>query len=235
MQDRRVDASAFEDLAFDESSGDRDPDPVLRQIHPRNGYARTKRVFDLVVATLLLIASSPIWLLSALLIRLTSRGPVVFGQTRIGRHGCPFTCFKFRTMVDGAHDLRHELLIRSSMDGPVFKSPDDPRVTRVGRWMRKFSIDELPQLLNVLHGEMSIVGPRPQSPEEVERYHPNEWRRLSVKPGLTCVWQVSGRSLVDYSSRMQMDLDYVSACSFLLDCGLVLRTVPAVLTGRGAF
>jgi lipopolysaccharide/colanic/teichoic acid biosynthesis glycosyltransferase len=233
MQDLQVNAPAYDEDLFESGAAARSA--VVRHIHSRTGYAVAKRGFDLIAAILLLILSMPIWLLVAVLIRLSSRGPIVYGQERIGKDGLSFTCYKFRTMVEGAHDLREELLHLNRMTGPVFKTPDDPRVTTVGRWLRKSSIDELPQLINVLRGEMSIVGPRPQSPEEVERYGPHEWGRLAVTPGLTCVWQVSGRSLVDYDTRMQMDLDYVRRCSFAFDCLLVLRTIPAVLTGRGAY
>jgi len=233
MQDLRVDAPAYDEDFFESSAAARSA--VVRHIHSRTRYALAKRGFDLIVACGLLILTTPIWLFAALLIRITSRGPVVYGQERIGKDGQPFICYKFRTMVEGAHDLREQLLDLNRMTGPVFKTPDDPRVTTVGRWLRKSSVDELPQLLNVLRGEMSIVGPRPQSQEEVDRYGPSEWGRLSVKPGMTCVWQVSGRMLVDPQTRMQMDLDYARQCSFAYDCVLVLRTIPAVLTGRGAY
>ncbi|HEY7295727.1 MAG TPA: sugar transferase [Dehalococcoidia bacterium] len=240
MQDLQANVGAY-DAGFDAMrEHDAGSDAVLRpavvrRIHDRTGYAVMKRIFDLVVGTGLLLCSLPLWLIAALLIRLSSRGPIVYGQVRIGKDGQEFTCFKFRTMIDGAHEQRHELLFLNRMDGPVFKTPDDPRVTRVGRWLRKASIDELPQLINVLRGEMSIVGPRPQSPEEVERYGPRDWGRLAVKPGVTCIWQVSGRCLIDETTRMQMDLEYVRRASFLLDCCIVLRTVPAVLSARGAY
>ncbi|HLZ72509.1 MAG TPA: sugar transferase [Dehalococcoidia bacterium] len=241
MQDVQVKVSAYDAAAFDSvleheaGSGAAPRQAVVRRIHGRPGYAFSKRCFDLVFGMLLLVGSLPLWLLAAVLIRLSSRGPVVYGQIRIGKDGEPFTCYKFRTMIEGAHEQRHELLCQNQMDGPVFKTPDDPRVTRVGRWLRKASIDELPQFINVLRGEMSIVGPRPQSPEEVERYGPLDWGRLAVKPGMTCIWQVSGRCLVGETARMQMDLEYVRRAGFLFDCGLVLRTVPAVISARGAY
>jgi len=236
MHDLQVKASALDSGAYDDARYTvAARTAVVRHIHTRTGYAFTKRAVDLVFGILLLLLAAPVWLIAAALIRLSSRGPIVYGQERIGRNGVPFTCYKFRTMVEGAHDLRHQLLHLNRMDGPVFKTPDDPRVTRVGRWLRKSSIDELPQVLNVIRGQMSLVGPRPQSPEEVARYGPQDWARLAVKPGLTCVWQVSGRCLVDERVRMQMDLDYVRHCGFLYDCALILRTIPAVLTGRGAY
>lgn len=239
MQELRVkvracDATEFERLP-DRAAGAVSQTASVRQIHRRIGYACAKRCFDLALGFVLLLCSLPIWLIAALLIRASSRGPVVYGQVRIGKDGRPFTCYKFRTMIDGAHEQRHELLWLNRMPGPVFKTPDDPRVTRVGRWLRRMSIDELPQLINVLRGEMSVVGPRPQSPEEVERYGPQDWGRLSVKPGLTCIWQVSGRSLIDDVDRMRMDLEYVRRASILLDLCIVARTIPAVLSARGAY
>ncbi len=241
MQDLQVTVRAYDAADFDgvpkheAGAGAAVRRTVVRQIHDRAGYAFAKRSFDLLIGVLLLVCSLPLWLVAAVLIRLGSRGPVVYGQVRIGKDGKAFTCFKFRTMIDGAHEQRHELLCLNRMDGPVFKTPDDPRVTRAGRWLRKTSIDELPQLINVLRGEMSIVGPRPQSPDEVERYGPYDWGRLAVKPGLTCIWQVSGRCLIDEATRMQMDLEYVRRAGFLFDCGIVLRTVPAVISARGAY
>ncbi len=241
MQDVRVNVRVYDAAEFERlpgrmvELGAASQPAGVRQIHRRTGYAIAKRGFDLTLGLVLLIGSLPLWLLAAILIRAGSRGPIVYGQVRIGKDGRPFTCYKFRTMVEGAHEQRHELLWLNRMPGPVFKTPDDPRVTRVGRWLRKASIDELPQLINVLRGEMSIVGPRPQSPEEVERYGPQDWGRLSVKPGMTCIWQVSGRCLVDEADRMRMDLEYVRRASFLLDLRIMARTVPAVLSGRGAY
>lgn len=231
---RAYDAADFERLT-ERTAGATGRVARVREIHRRTGYAIAKRCVDLALGVVLLLCSLPVWLIAALAIRASSRGPVVYGQVRIGKNGCPFTCYKFRTMVDGAHEQRHELLWLNRMPGPVFKTPDDPRVTPVGRWLRKLSIDELPQLINVLRGEMSIVGPRPQSPEEVERYGPQDWGRLSVKPGVTCIWQVSGRCLVDDVDRMRMDLEYVRRAGMLLDLCIVARTVPAVLSGRGAY
>ncbi len=197
-------------------------------------YDLSKRAFDAAFALTLLVMTLPVSLVAALLVRLSSPGPILFRQVRCGHEGQPFTCYKFRTMVDGASHLREVLRPLNEVDGPVFKMRNDPRITRVGRWLRRLSIDELPQLINVLRGEMSVVGPRPPLPEEVEEYGPREWRRLAVKPGLTCLWQVSGRSLIGFDEWMALDLAYVERRGFWYDVQLVLRTVPAVFTGRGA-
>ena len=174
------------------------------------------------------------WPIIALAIRLSSRGPVLYRQVRCGLQGRRFELLKFRTMVEGADRMQPELAHLNVMDGPVFKAPGDPRVTRVGRWLRRWSLDELPQLVNVLKGDMSLVGPRPPLPEEVERYEPWQRRRLAMKPGLTCLWQVSGRSELDFGTWMAMDLAYIDHWSLWLDFKILLRTVPAVLGGRGA-
>ncbi len=193
-----------------------------------------KRVIDVVVAALGLVATAVVWPLIAVGIRVSSRGPVLFRQVRCGLQGRRFELLKFRTMVEGADRLQPEMAHLNVMDGPVFKAPDDPRVTGVGRWLRRWSLDELPQLVNVLKGDMSLVGPRPPLPEEVERYEPWQRRRLAMKPGLTCLWQVSGRSELDFTTWMEMDLAYIDHWSLWLDFKILLRTVPAVLGGRGA-
>jgi lipopolysaccharide/colanic/teichoic acid biosynthesis glycosyltransferase len=198
------------------------------------GYAVAKRAFDLAFATLLLIATAPIWMLAILLVKTTSPGPLLFRQTRVGRGGAHFTCLKFRSMVDGADDHKHHLWHRNEATGPVFKLRQDPRVTRVGKWMRRFSIDELPQLLNVIHGEMSIVGPRPPLPGEVAHYDAHQLGRLAVKPGLTCYWQVSGRSNIDFDRWVELDLAYIADRSLTTDAVITLKTIPAVLLARGA-
>ena len=198
-------------------------------------YEKAKRAFDITLSSMLLALGLPIWLAAALLIRLTSPGPIILRQVRCARGGRRFTFYKFRTMVDGAHKHKARLSHMNEIPGPAFKLRDDPRVTRVGRWLRRSSIDEIPQLLNVLRGDMSIVGPRPPLPEEVEHYSSHELRRLAVKPGLTCLWQVSGRSLIDFKEWVGLDLEYIGRRSFRLDLLIVLRTIPAVLTGRGAF
>ncbi len=193
-----------------------------------------KRMLDVSVSMLLLLLAAPIILFAALAIRLSSPGSVFFKQERIGLNGRIFTLYKFRTMIADAHQRRAELNHLNEMTGPVFKSKVDPRVTPVGRFLRRFSLDELPQLWNVLRGDMSLVGPRPPIPEEVEAYHRWHRRRLSMKPGLTCLWQVSGRNNVDFERWMKLDLQYIDNWSPSLDFKILLRTIPAVLSGRGA-
>lgn len=197
-------------------------------------YAAAKHAFDVGFALLLLILTAPVWLIAVVFIRLTSPGPALYRQTRIGHDGRPFTCYKFRTMVDGADEQKASLQHMNEMSGPVFKIRADPRITPVGRWLRRTSIDELPQLINVLKGDMSVVGPRPPLPEEVAQYGGYEFGRLAVKPGLTCLWQVSGRSALDFPTWVALDLEYVERRSFWFDLLIVLWTVPAVLTMRGA-
>jgi exopolysaccharide biosynthesis polyprenyl glycosylphosphotransferase len=193
-----------------------------------------KRVFDIMSSAVALWVLAPMLLIVAALVKLTSKGPVLFRQTRVGLHGRPFKMLKFRTMVENAEELKAELTQQNEMDGPVFKMKKDPRITSIGRVLRKFSIDELPQLINVLRGDMSVVGPRPPVPNEVARYEPWHRRRLSVRPGLTCIWQVSGRNEISFEQWMYMDLQYIDTWSFSKDIGLILKTFPVVLTGRGA-
>jgi lipopolysaccharide/colanic/teichoic acid biosynthesis glycosyltransferase len=176
----------------------------------------------------------PFFAVIAVLVKTTSRGPLFFKQTRCGMHSRPFTLFKFRSMVDGADLLKRDLESRNEATGPVFKIKADPRLTKVGRFLRRTSLDELPQLFNILRGEMSLVGPRPPVPDEVAKYEPWQRRRLSVMPGLTCTWQVSGRSQIAFEQWMRMDLDYISDWSLSKDFSLLLKTVPAVLSMRGA-
>ncbi|HVN30905.1 MAG TPA: sugar transferase [Thermoanaerobaculaceae bacterium] len=193
-----------------------------------------KRVVDVVVALVGLALSAPLWPLVALAIRLGSRGPVLYRQVRCGLHGRRFVLLKFRTMVVDAEKLQDEVAHLNVMDGPVFKAPGDPRVTVVGRLLRRSSLDELPQFVNVLKGDMSLVGPRPPIPEEVERYLPWQRRRLAMKPGITCLWQISGRSKLDFATWMELDLAYIDSWSVWLDLKILLLTVPAVFSGRGA-
>jgi exopolysaccharide biosynthesis polyprenyl glycosylphosphotransferase len=195
-----------------------------------------KGVIDFVGAFLLLIPAAFAMLGAAIAIRLTSPGPVIFRQTRAGKHGKPFTMYKFRTMVTDA-EMRHaELLAFNQMSGPVFKIEGDPRITAVGRYLRKWSVDELPQLFNVLQGHMSLVGPRPLPIYEVEKFENTaQRRRLSVKPGLTCLWQVSGRNHVtDFHEWVRLDLKYIDNWSIWLDLKILIMTVPVVLLGFGA-
>jgi exopolysaccharide biosynthesis polyprenyl glycosylphosphotransferase len=193
-----------------------------------------KRAFDLVASAAALVVLSPLFLAIAAAVKLDSPGPVLFRQRRVGLAGRIFTVYKFRSMHHGAEALRPALEARNEMVGPVFKIRDDPRVTRVGRWLRRTSFDELPQFFNVLRGEMSVVGPRPPIPSEVRAYARWQRRRLSVKPGITCTWQVSGRNEVDFDRWMALDLDYIDHWSLWGDLRIVLKTIPAVLLGRGA-
>jgi len=176
----------------------------------------------------------PLLLLIALLIRLDSPGPVLYRQTRVGLNGRRFRFYKFRSMVQGADVLKADLSAQNRMNGPVFKMEKDPRVTRVGRLLRKTSLDELPQLFNVLKGDMSLVGPRPNLPEEVAQYKGWQRRRLSMKPGITGLWQVSGRNLIDFNEWMKLDLEYIDSWSLGLDLKILLKTIPTVLRGKGA-
>jgi exopolysaccharide biosynthesis polyprenyl glycosylphosphotransferase len=194
-----------------------------------------KRVIDLAGALVALVVLSPLMLLVTLLVKLESRGPVLYRSSRIGKNGRPFTFLKFRSMVDGADRHRKQLTHLNEVDGPVFKISRDPRVTRVGRLLRITSIDEIPQFLNVLRGDMSLVGPRPPISEEVEQYEPWQLRRLDVKPGITCLWQISGRSTLSFREWMRLDLEYIKHRSFWLDMRILLRTIPAVLSREGAY
>jgi exopolysaccharide biosynthesis polyprenyl glycosylphosphotransferase len=193
-----------------------------------------RRIMDIVLAGLLLILGLPLMAAAAILIRITSPGPVLFRQERCGLNGRSFVMYKFRSMVDNAEQVRFELETLNEMDGPVFKLSRDPRVTAIGKVLRRFSIDELPQLFNVLRGDMSLVGPRPPLPQEVLRYERWQRRRLSMKPGITCLWQISGRNQVSFQEWMKLDLTYIDNWSLLLDLKILLKTVPVVLLGRGA-
>jgi exopolysaccharide biosynthesis polyprenyl glycosylphosphotransferase len=195
-----------------------------------------KQALDFVAALLMLIVLAVPLAIIALLIKVTSPGPVLFRQERSGLNGHPFTIYKFRTMVTNAEQLKHELAAMNEMSGPVFKVTNDPRITPLGRLLRKFSLDEFPQLFNVLRGEMSLVGPRPLPVDEVKRFHDlAHRRRLSVKPGLTCLWQISGRNNVkDFKDWVRLDLEYIDNWSFWLDLKILWWTIPVVLLGTGA-
>ncbi len=188
-----------------------------------------KRSLDIVVSGLGLLVLAPLFLVVGILVKVTSRGPVFFVQRRVGRDGRPFTMVKFRSMYRDAHGRRDEHLDLNMHGG------NDPRITPVGRLIRRLSIDELPQLVNVLIGDMSLVGPRPCLPEEFDAYGEREFQRLLVKPGITCIWQVSGRSDVDFDTWVDMDLQYIASWSLLLDLRLLALTLPAVVSGRGAY
>jgi exopolysaccharide biosynthesis polyprenyl glycosylphosphotransferase len=192
-----------------------------------------KRFLDIVISAAALILLAPFIAFIALLIKLTSSGPIIYRQARCGLNGRRFTMYKFRSMVANAHELKPHLEHLSERE-VAFKIRRDPRVTAVGRWLRKFSIDEIPQLYNVLRGDMSIVGPRPPLPEEVDRYERWQKRRLRMRPGLTCLWAVSGRDHIDFVSWMRMDICYIDNWSLKLDWSIMLRTIPHVLAGKGA-
>jgi len=194
-----------------------------------------KRTFDLAVSLGALLFLLPVQAAIALAVRLDSRGPVFYVSSRCGRKGKVFRFFKFRTMQPGSDALLEELRHLDETDGPVFKIRRDPRVTRVGRFLRRYSLDELPQLWNVLKGDMSLVGPRPPTPDEVARYQDWQLRRLEIRPGLTCLWQVSGRSDISFEEWMKLDLYYIDNWSFWLDLRIILRTVGVVLRGEGAY
>jgi exopolysaccharide biosynthesis polyprenyl glycosylphosphotransferase len=193
-----------------------------------------KRLFDMASSMAALIALAPLMVGVAIGIKLTSRGPILFKQLRVGQHGKPFHMLKFRSMIANAEELKAKLMAQNEQTGPVFKMRRDPRITGIGRFIRKFSIDELPQLINVLRGEMSVVGPRPPVPGEVAKYEAWQRRRLSVRPGLTCVWQVSGRNEISFEEWMYLDMQYIDHWSLKQDFELILKTLPVVFTGRGA-
>ena len=211
--------------------------PLIYLSGPSYSRARTLRraMFDRCFAAAVLMAASPVLLVAALAIRLTGRGPIFYRSERIGTHGVPFQMFKLRTMVRGADQMLEEIEHHNDAAGPLFKVREDPRVTRVGRFLRRFSIDELPQFLNVLRGDMSVVGPRPPLRSEVDAYSDNMRRRLLVKQGVTGLWQVSGRSDLTWEDSVRLDLDYVENWTMLRDMQIIFRTARAVLASRGAY
>lgn len=195
-----------------------------------------KRTMDIVLAVLAIILTFPLMLITALLIKITSPGPIIFSQVRVGKYGRHFKFYKFRSMYIDAELRKNELLSRNeSSDGVIFKMKHDPRITRIGRFIRKFSIDELPQLFNVLLGDMSLVGPRPPLPAEVRTYTLEERKRLNITPGITCLWQISGRSELPFQQQMALDKEYIASRSTWNDFLILLKTIPAIITGRGAW
>jgi exopolysaccharide biosynthesis polyprenyl glycosylphosphotransferase len=198
-------------------------------------YLAVKRLLDVLVSAIALIGTVPLCLLIGLAIKLDSPGPIFFVQERVGLNGRRFRFYKFRSMMVDAEARREELRDRNEADGPVFKIRNDPRVTRVGRFLRRSSLDELPQFFNVLRGEMTLVGPRPPLPAEVEQYRPQDAVRLTVKPGLTCLWVIRGRSDCDFDRWMEYDREYIQRLSFWLDLTILAGTVAIAITGRGAY
>ncbi|MHB8170325.1 MAG: sugar transferase [Thermincolia bacterium] len=213
------------------------PIPYMEMLKtPMRGWQLVvKRLIDIIASVLGLVIMAPLLLMVALAIKIENPGPVIFKQKRVGKNGRVFDFYKFRSMVVNAEELREELAAANEVDGPIFKIKHDPRVTRVGRFIRKYSIDELPQLFNVLKGDMSLVGPRPPLSNEVEVYGDWEWRRLEVTPGITCIWQVSGRSNISFDKWMELDVYYIENWSLWLDIRILLQTIPAVLRGSGAY
>jgi exopolysaccharide biosynthesis polyprenyl glycosylphosphotransferase len=208
---------------------------TFSQVPPSAVQLAVKRLLDVVGSVALLIVLSPVLLGIGLIVAFSSRGGALYRQERVGINGRRFTLYKFRTMVEGAERQRAALDVRNELDGPAFKMRSDPRVTRLGRILRKSSLDELPQLWNVLKGDMSLVGPRPLPDFEVEKFHPWQRRRMNMRPGITCLWQVGGRNEVGFEDWMRLDLEYIDRWSLWLDISILARTIPAVVRGRGAY
>jgi lipopolysaccharide/colanic/teichoic acid biosynthesis glycosyltransferase len=198
-------------------------------------YEAVKRTFDVVAAAIACFILFPIFFLVALAIYLEDRGPIFYYQTRVGKNGMHFRFYKFRSMVRNADAIKAQLEAKNEAIGPIFKMKDDPRITRTGRFIRRYSLDELPQLLNVLRGEMSMVGPRPHLPKEVAQYTPRQTDRLKVQPGLLCFREVFGRSKMNFEQWVELDLLYIEHRSFWTDLRILLRTIPAVLSAEGAY
>ena len=197
-------------------------------------YEFFKRILDVICSVVALIVLSPVFLVTALAVR-SDGGPAFYKQTRVGKNNTHFEMYKFRSMCKNAENLQDDLMKYNEMDGPVFKIKGDPRITKVGKFIRKYSIDELPQLLNIVKGDMSIVGPRPPLVREVEQYNSYQMQRLLVTPGLTCFWQASGRSNLSFDDWMDMDMKYIKRRNIFLDIKLIVKTVFAVIFKRGAY
>lgn len=210
-------------------------DELRERLRRQRGTEFVKRCFDVVCASAGLLLFLPLLPFLAVMVRLESPGPLLFRQSRVGRDGRIFTCYKIRSMVADAEQIKDRYAHLNEADGAAFKIREDPRITRVGRFVRRSSLDEFPQLLNVLRGDMSIVGPRPQIPSEVAQYAPEHRARLLVKPGITCLWQVSGRNDIDFEEWMRLDREYVERRSLGLDFWILLRTLPAVIGRHGAY
>lgn len=197
-------------------------------------YEVIKRLIDIVFSFIGVIVLSPLFIIIAIIIKFTSKGPVFFSQKRVGKNGKEFDMYKFRSMVVNAEELKEKLAAKNEMSGPMFKMKDDPRVTKVGKFIRKTSIDELPQLWNVLKGDMSLVGPRPSLPKEVAQFEDWMNKRLEVKPGLTCYWQVSGRNNIDFEDWMKLDVKYVEERNLWIDIKLIFKTVGVLFGDKNA-
>ena len=197
-------------------------------------YEIIKRLIDIICSFMGLLAFSPLFIIIAIIIKFTSKGPVFFSQKRVGKYGREFDMYKFRSMVVNAEELKEKLAAQNEMSGPMFKMKDDPRVTKVGKFIRKTSLDELPQLWNVLKGDMSLVGPRPSLPKEVAQFEDWMHKRLEVKPGLTCYWQVSGRNNIDFEDWMKLDVKYVEERNLWIDIKLIFKTVFVLFGDKNA-
>lgn len=207
----------------------------LYSLKKRTIYFFIKRIFDIILSVFTIIVLLPLFIIVSAAIKADSKGPVIYAQQRAGKNGKSFTMYKFRSMCQGAESKLKDLMEQNEKDGPVFKITNDPRVTKVGRFIRKTSIDEFPQLINILKGDMSIVGPRPALLSEVEQYSAYQLQRLNVTPGLTCYWQISGRSDINFDEWVELDLKYIRECGIWTDLKIIFKTVPAVLLGRGAY
>ena len=197
-------------------------------------YEAIKRLIDIICSFVGILVLSPLFIIIAIIVKFTSKGPIFFSQKRVGRNGKEFDMYKFRSMVVNAEELKEKLAAQNEMSGPMFKMKDDPRVTKVGKFIRKTSLDELPQLWNVLKGDMSLVGPRPSLPKEVAQFEKWMYKRLSVKPGLTCFWQVSGRNNIDFEDWMKLDIKYVDERNIWIDIKLIFKTVLVLFGDKNA-
>ncbi len=233
----RIVADLFERTLARAKADDLDGTPLISlETGPAQEMALViKRGMDIVISLLAIMLLTPLFVLIAVLIKIDSPGSIFFAQERVGQNGRRIKLLKFRSMQKNAEQMREKLQELSEVSGPVFKMKKDPRVTKIGQFLRKYSLDELPQLINVLKGEMSLVGPRPPLPAEVTQYKNWQRRRLSMKPGITCIWQVNGRSNVPFEKWMEMDLEYIDNWSLGLDIKILLKTIPVVLTGKGSY
>ena len=207
---------------------------LKEQMQYRKIYEILKRILDIVCSLIGLLVLIPILVLVAILVKIESKGPIIFSQDRVGKYGKIFKMYKFRSMVVNAEQLKEKLADKNEKTGPMFKIKNDPRITRVGRFIRKTSIDELPQLVNILKSEMSIVGPRPSLPEEVKQFEGWMMERLSVKPGLTCYWQVDGRNDIEFIEWMKLDIKYIEERNILIDAKLILKTFSVLVGDKNA-